>query len=237
METLLLLPGLDGTGRLFSPLLQELGHDFDLRPVAYPSDRVLGLDALAEHARAFAPRASRYAIVAESFSGPIALKLAAADSRGLTALILVATFVTPPIQGLLGAFVRAGAGVGMRLPVPLQRWWSARWLTGGDTMLAGEVQTATASVRPTIVASRLRLLTRVDVRRELVLCKVPMLYIAGEHDRLVTRAHHRELTRLRPDIAVRELPAPHLVLQTQPKLAATEILRFAKPSRTHRGGP
>jgi pimeloyl-ACP methyl ester carboxylesterase len=224
LDTLLLLPGLDGTGRLFAALLPELEQHFLLRPVAYPRDRVLGVDALAEHARGFVPPASRYAIVAESFSGLVALELAREPPPGLTAIVLVAAFVRSPFPWFLRAPLRAGAEILVRLPAP--RWPLARWLTGGDATLAADVRTAIASVRPTVVAERLRMLTRVDARRDLALCRAPMLYLAGQKDRLVTRSHTQELTSLRPDITVRELPAPHLVLQTQPKRAAAEILQF-----------
>ncbi|NUN50811.1 MAG: pimeloyl-ACP methyl ester esterase, partial [Candidatus Brocadiae bacterium] len=38
---LILLPGLDGSGRLFAPLLAALGTGIEARAIAYPPDRAL----------------------------------------------------------------------------------------------------------------------------------------------------------------------------------------------------
>ena len=92
--------------------------------------------------------------------------------------------------------------------------------------MATQVLAAAATVRPNVIASRLRMLTRVDARRDLVACPVPLLYLAGRSDRLVARSHAGEIERLRSDVTVRELPAPHLVLQAQARLAAREIASF-----------
>ena len=43
---LVLLPGLDGTGEQFEPLLRELPASLTPIVVRYPTDRVLGYDAL-----------------------------------------------------------------------------------------------------------------------------------------------------------------------------------------------
>jgi pimeloyl-ACP methyl ester carboxylesterase len=222
VDTLLLLPGLDGTGALFAPVLPELEHAFELEPVGYPTDRVLDLDALAAYAASRVPAGKRYAIVAESFSGPVALRLARAAPPSLFAVVLVGSFVSPPIGWVLRVGLRLIADVVarqlLRLSAP-----TAYLLTGGDQPLATQVQASAAAVQPRVIASRLRMLTHVDARRDLALCPVPLLYLAGQSDRLVARSHAREIERLKAGVTVRELPAPHLMLQTQPRLAAQEI--------------
>src|SRR4051812_39088310 len=47
---LLLLPGLDGTGRLFAPILPFLESHFDCRTIEYPTDTNLRLSDLASTA-------------------------------------------------------------------------------------------------------------------------------------------------------------------------------------------
>jgi pimeloyl-ACP methyl ester carboxylesterase len=230
VDTLLLLPGLDGTGRLFAPLLPELEQGFKLESVGYPSDHALDLDALAAHAAARVRPGSRYAIVAESFSGPIALRLAAAAPPGLFALVLVGSFVSPPIGHFARACLRLLADVVAR-PALQNESAIAFLLTGGDTALAKHVDAAIATVAPRVIASRLRMLTRFDARQDLVACPVPILYLAGRSDRLVLPSHAREIQRLRADVTVRELPAPHLVLQAQPRLAAREIVGWLQSLR------
>ena len=96
LPTLVLLPGLDGTGILFEPLARALGVDLDVRVVRYPSDPTLGYRELESLARAALPTDRPFVILGESFSGPIAIRLAADSPPGLVGLILVVTFARNP---------------------------------------------------------------------------------------------------------------------------------------------
>jgi hypothetical protein len=42
ITSLLLLPGMDGTGRMFAPLIARLPASLEPRAIAYPGDRALG---------------------------------------------------------------------------------------------------------------------------------------------------------------------------------------------------
>jgi pimeloyl-ACP methyl ester carboxylesterase len=72
----------------------------------------------------------------------------------------------------------------------------------------------------------LREISLVEAEREFVSCQVPSLYIAGTADRLVGAGVARELKTPRPDIVVRTINAPHLVLQKRPEEAAAIIATF-----------
>ena len=80
---IVLLPGLDGTGTLFRPLLAHLPSP--LRPivVAYPGNEKLGYDALRQRVMAALPTEEPFVILGESFSGPLALMAAAICLRRL----------------------------------------------------------------------------------------------------------------------------------------------------------
>lgn len=95
--TLILLPGLDGTGRLFSRLAEQLPGELEPRVVALPTDRELGYAELVRHARDQLPQDRLFALLGESFSGPVALRLAAERPPGLVALVLVASFHRRPV--------------------------------------------------------------------------------------------------------------------------------------------
>ena len=74
--TLVLLPGMDGTGELFAPLLNALNPGLRTTVVSY-ADRPA---TYAEHesvALAELPKDRPFAILGESFSGPIAVTIAA----------------------------------------------------------------------------------------------------------------------------------------------------------------
>jgi len=70
---LVLLPGLDGTGELFAPLLQALGDRCPTSVVRYGAE--LTFDEYVESAGKALP--DQCVLIAESFSGPFAIALAA----------------------------------------------------------------------------------------------------------------------------------------------------------------
>src|SRR4051812_12200514 len=76
---LVLLPGLDGSGRLFQPLLAELPKWIEPVVVAYPPERAR-FDDLVPIARERLPHSGAFASLGESFSGPLALMLAPSTS-------------------------------------------------------------------------------------------------------------------------------------------------------------
>src|SRR5262245_22389675 len=94
---LLLLPGLDGTGALFDPFVRALSAEIAPQIVRYPSDQPLGYDALEPMVAQHIPAREPYAILGESFSGPLALRLARRQEGDLVGVVLVATFVTNPV--------------------------------------------------------------------------------------------------------------------------------------------
>ncbi len=102
-HVLVLLPGLDGTGRLFAPLRRELGPHFDSMVVAYPADRLRNYDELSADVAKQLP-SSQFTLVAESFSGPVALKVAARNPPGLVAVVLCASFAACPRPWLAWMF-------------------------------------------------------------------------------------------------------------------------------------
>ena len=73
---LLLLPGMDGTGRLFGPLLRALPPALSPVVVAYPVDQPYGYAELLPLVEAAAPAGAEFVVLGESFSGPLALLLA-----------------------------------------------------------------------------------------------------------------------------------------------------------------
>jgi pimeloyl-ACP methyl ester carboxylesterase len=96
MTTLVLLPGLDGTGELFAPFVEAL-TGIDVRVIAYPADRAM---TYAEHeafVRDKLPRDEDYFLLAESFSGPIGISIAASTPPRLRGLILCCSFASNPL--------------------------------------------------------------------------------------------------------------------------------------------
>jgi pimeloyl-[acyl-carrier protein] methyl ester esterase len=218
---LVLLPGMDGTGRLFGPLCAVLPAGIQADPVSYPVNRPLDYEALVHEIRL--PTAP-YVLVAESFSGPLALRLAARKPSGLKAVVLVATFVLSPVapKRVLLPLVRPWL---FRRPPPT--WLVRRYLVGEDASATEleAVRTAVATVAPEVMAVRLREILRVDAREALRSCPVPVTYLRGTRDRLVPASMMERMKKLLPSMACVEFDAAHLVLLRRPVESAAAILQ------------
>jgi hypothetical protein len=101
MVALVLLPGLDGTGLLFEDFVAALGSDVDVVVARYPTDRPLDYANLEQIARSFIPPNIPFVLLGESFSGPIALSIAASSPPGLLGVIMCCSFARNPYPCLL----------------------------------------------------------------------------------------------------------------------------------------
>ena len=220
---LLLLPGMDGTGRLFAPLLAHLPATIDPQVLTYPCDEPLGYDELLPLVRAQLP-GDEFVILGESFSGPLALRLAAERPPGLRALILAATFVESPLR-----WAPAGA---LPFVAPLAFSGPAMRIAGrmlGVHRCAPEVaplfRAANAMVRRKVLARRARAILELRAPAS-GLADVPVLVLAARQDRVVGAASVAAIIELLPHAEVEWLDAPHLLLQAAPGEAAARIDRF-----------
>jgi pimeloyl-ACP methyl ester carboxylesterase len=222
---LVLLPGLDGTGVLFRPLLEHLPPHVSAVAVEYPRDRALGYTELIPFVLDALPRDRPFVLLAESFGGPLAVRVAATRPDGLTALILCASFVSCPhplVPKWAAAFVTAFP---FRAFPELSRLkaWLGGYSTGALRALSRE---ALSSVRPAVLAHRTREVIRTDVARDLAGLDVPLLYIQGRYDLVVPGGNLERIRRIKPTVRVAQLPAPHMVLQTRAEGAAAAIAGF-----------
>jgi pimeloyl-[acyl-carrier protein] methyl ester esterase len=220
--TLVLLPGLDGTGTLFARVRPLLAEWHETVVVAYPPRPATRGELLATIAEAL-PAAGDYVLVAESFSGPLAVQHAAVRPARLRALVLVATFAHAPVPRVFRLL--AGA---VRLPPPRA---GIRWLLVGRDAgheLVADVQAAVRSVPAAVRVERLRQVFDVDVRPLLADVVVPVLLLTGQGDRLVPARAAAAFARAWPRLEQHAIDGPHLLLQARPRQAAAAILRFVR---------
>ena len=97
---LVLLPGMDGTGDLFEPLQEALDPRTRVDIVRYPGSGPQGYDELEPRIRAQLPADEPFVLLGESFSGPLAIAIAATPPPGLRGLILCCSFARAPAPGL-----------------------------------------------------------------------------------------------------------------------------------------
>lgn len=215
--SLVLLPGLDGTGSTFDSFVAERPDGCAVQVVRYPGDRFLGYDALLNLIWDVLPHGRPFFLLGESFSGPLALRAAARHPAGLRGVVLCASFATSPTPWLWrqfpALFTPALVRGLIRLERGLMRWFPQQPGVG----LNDVVRQATQAVSAEVLAARVRATLAVNVTGELGRCPVPLLYLAGRRDIVVPARCYRLIQRLRPDTVVREIDGPHALLPTRPK--------------------
>ena len=224
--TLILLPGLDGTGDFFQPLLEAIADSVPTQVVRYPVNGAYDHNTCLQLVEAELPASGRYVVLGESFSGPVAISLAARGPRGLAGLILSSSFAVNPRPRL--SFIRPLLPYlpfhGNRMSLRLSRFLVlGRWITPDVRQLHQKIL---SRVPAHTLRRRLETVADCDVREALRRVRVPVLCLVPGHDRLVPRSAARTIQQLAPEARVVEIEAPHCVLQCAPGLAATHIRGF-----------
>jgi len=192
---LLLLPGMDGTGLLFEPLLRALPAWLRCTVVSYPTEERLGYAELLPLVEEAVARETDFVVLGESFSGPLAL-MAARKPPGLRGVILCASFIRNPLP-LLACLRLLVHPLWFKI-APL---WLIRHLLFGryqTAELCRMVATALAVALPETLAARARAVLSVDSAAALEACAVPILYLRAKHDRVVPPHNLAVIRRLKP---------------------------------------
>lgn len=229
MVTLVLLPGMDGTGTLFEPFLAALGPEFNAKVVRYPTAEPLGYAELEAFAREALPSDEPFVILGESFSGPIAVSLAASCSSRLRGLILCCTFVRNPRPAFAGLhpLVRV-------LPLAMAPSGVLSFLLLGAfsaTALRAALARAVAQVKPSVLRARLRAVLLVNVSAELAALRVPVLYLRASRDRVVPRTASELVSRSNPSAKVVCIEGPHCLLQAAASESAQVVRSFLREAQ------
>ena len=225
MTAIVLLPGLDGTGELFAPLVAAWGDRFRTQVVSYPRAERLGYAALADRVRALLPQDEDYVLLAESFSGPLGVMLAAERPQRLRGLVLCATFARSPLPLLRWMAPLAQAISPAVLPDRVLAWG----LLGSyaTPSLLRAIRHAVQSVDPVVLAERVRAVAEVDVSVALSDVQVPVLYLQARRDRVVPRRAVRPfVVALGDRLRVAPRAGPHCLLQARPGDTAAAISSF-----------
>jgi pimeloyl-ACP methyl ester carboxylesterase len=224
--TLVLLPGMDGTGQLFDPFVTALKDEFEVSVVRYPNDEPLGYGELTSIARAALPRQGSFVLVGESFSGPIAISIAASRPSGLVGLVLACTFARNPRPQL--AFLKYLIGL---LPASRVPTVCMSYLLLGrfsNERLRSLMMKAVGMVSDKVFDARLRAVLNEDVTDQLTQIDVPLLYLQATEDKLVPTSAERLISASCPHARTVPLCAPHFLLQTVPDAAAKVIKGFVR---------
>lgn len=219
----LILPGMDGSGRLLREFVDALAPEVHADVVSYPRADALGYDGLVALVLERLPRGETFALIGESFSGPIAIRVAASRPAGLAALVLCATFASSPQPW----FRPLRPLLAMPFPMPPTAWMMpammGRWTTPGWTR---RERLALRELPARVARRRLSEVLRVDATADLAHIDCPILYLQASHDRLVPPRCWHEIQRIVPTSRRVRLEGPHFILQHQAGAAAAAIADF-----------
>jgi len=224
--TLVLLPGLDGTGDLFANLKQELPQTLKVITAAYPSPQFLSYSELLPWLSGVVPEDSPYVLLGESFGSPLAVKFAATHARNLAGIILACGFVSNPVRSWGPLPKLLAHPLLCRIPPPDFILGYFLYGRGAPESLKLAVRQARISAGAELLAKRSREVISCDATRELRQVNVPLLFLQATEDRLVDKGCLEEIKRIHPETIVISFPAPHLLFQREPREAARAITRF-----------
>jgi pimeloyl-ACP methyl ester carboxylesterase len=216
---------MDGSGLLFDGFVSALGAKTLV--VSYPREQPLGYEQLEAFVQRKLPVDEPYVLLGESFSGPIAIALAAKGLPGLKAVVLVCTFAQmrrPRAPAFLHALIERLPF--WRIPVAL----GARGLFGRFDGAAVRARLAQAieGVQPSVWRMRLRSVLNVDVTPQLERIRVPVLYLRASEDRVVPARAAELISQRHAHVRIATVDGPHALLQTNPGDCAAALRAFAK---------
>jgi pimeloyl-ACP methyl ester carboxylesterase len=217
---------MDGTGRMFKPLIEKLPKEWDIRVVDYPSDQALNYDQLVIEATRSIPAKGNYFLLGESFSGPIAITLAEAADTRLKGVILCCTFMQSPLS-----LLRYFGGLLSKYPISLVPSFAVEILLFGryrSASLSQLLKDALGGVSNAVLSQRLLAIRDVDVSGQLRKLQVPLTYLQALDDRIVRPKESIAMAQIARHMSIVELEGPHCLLQASPALAGEIIYEFVR---------
>ena len=216
------MPGLDGTGKLFAPLIPWLDAHFELLVVTYPD-----LNSFQEYidcAQNQLPAEAGFSLLAESFSGPIAMALMAHRPAQIGPSILCATFARSPLASLT---LMANHVPGQMFSIGALNEFCMDVYEVDDEDFS-ETQplplNVTEQIDGSVLKHRISVLSRIDVTALLPQIEAPVLCLHGLRDRIVSDQDAQMIEDFLPGARRVNIDAPHLLLQTRPEECARRII-------------
>jgi pimeloyl-ACP methyl ester carboxylesterase len=216
-----ILPGLDGTGLLLTEVEAVLARENAVSLIRYPTD-IYRYDSLLKWVEDAVPDED-FIVVAESFSGPLAIMLASQKPRGLRGVVFVATFARSPIR-LPSKFARIARVLPVRstfLTWLVQPLLMGQW---SSKAFSQQFRRALRLVPAKTIAGRLEEVLKVDVREHLQKLPSPFIYLQATRDRLIPSKISRDFD-FAPD-TIFKINGPHFLLQSKADTAAACISTF-----------
>jgi pimeloyl-[acyl-carrier protein] methyl ester esterase len=210
-----------GSTDLMDDFAAAAPHDSVVDVVALPG-QLSDYSELADHFASTLRLTPDSILIAESFSGPLAIMLA--NRVRVAALILCNTFANAPYFGTLG---RLPLALIARIPPP--SFFLRYFILGTDApdSLVAQVRKVVERVPAEVFAKRARSALHVDVTGELARCTSPILYLRGTDDHVIHEWSVDAIVRAATvPVSVVRIAGPHLMMKTAPRECWSAIGAF-----------
>lgn len=226
---IVLLPGLDGTGELFKPLIEALPSSIKVKIINYDLDKEQSYDELTKYVISLLPQED-FILLAESFSGNIAYNIALTKPTHLKSLILAATFLENP-RPLLLRFIPSSRIFNLPIPSLLIKIFFLGFSAKNETI--DLFKRSIKKVSPNVIFHRLK-----EIRQLKTIGKkldIRTTYIQASNDKLVPRKSLDNWQKVCSSLNVFKVSGEHLILQANPircaEIIVEEVRYFIKMER------
>ncbi len=225
------LPGLHGTDELYDGLIDQLNLlevSFHPTLISYPADLKQSYKKLfkwlCSHLALDQKNVGyQTVIIAESFSTPLALKLADKFTPQVKAVIIGGGFCASPtnpgfaLLPLRPLFMIAPPRSAVR-----------HFLTGAESSpeLVDKVRSAVKKVSSKTLTQRISSILTLEEEQTPTIPKIPVLLLQAEHDAIIPWEIQNQLEQHLPHAVSHWLDSPHLIFQAQPETCASHIITF-----------
>ena len=217
---IVLLPGLDGTGILFNPLIDALPDNTDSLIIDYPANEKLSYSKLVDYVIDQLPN-EKFVLVGESFSGPIAYQIAHFMPDKVVSVIFVATFLSNPRKLLLKASSFLPISLLLSIPIPTFIIKMLLLDSSANTNIINLFKKSLKQVSPNVLSFRLQEIAKLANRHQL--CGINSIYIQATDDKLVPNNCIKDFKAMFSNLKIFKVKGSHFILQTNP-IACAEII-------------
>ena len=212
---MILLPGMDGTGQLFEPLLPLLHGQ--ARVLALPQTGSQRYDSLAQRLVSQLPD-EEFILVAESFSGGLVAPMLQLCSERIKKVVFLTSFVSPPRRFL--SCVAQALPLHALLPLPGSNIAIRYTMLGREASNAHveQFKAVIQSVPSTVLRRRLRALSQPFSPSTSF--SIPTTIIVATQDRLLGTNVERDFYRCFSNCEIKRVEGCHLLAFTQPEAVA-----------------
>ena len=234
-----MLPGFDGSGRLFDLFEAELTKkqsNLNIISISYPAKEPLSYTELYALIEQQLPQAN-YILLAESFSGPLGIMLAAnAIKLNLKGLILVGTFakcpsitlsflkpLIPVFSNLCYRLLKADNSIKKFI---IQKLLLAIVFKKSSSAAFDKISKTLTALGEKTILKRLTEVANVDVSKDLSRIQVPALYLQANKDLVVPAKCANHISKNNPAVTVASISGGHLLLRSNPAKCAEIVAEF-----------